>query len=333
MEIPKSMKAVGLAENGAPEVLKIINCEVPLPNDEEILIKVHYAGVNKPDLLQRAGLYNAPPGANPRLGLEVSGEVVSKGRNVGKWDQGDMVTALVPGGGYAEYVKTHQDHALRIPLGLNMNQAAALCETFFTVWTNVFQRGMLKSGEKFLVHGGSSGIGTTAIQLGKAFGADVYTTAGTSKKCERCRELGAICAINYKVDDFVQVLNDKTNKAGMNLVLDMVGGSYTGRNISIMANDARLVLIGFLGGHEATVNFTQVMMKRLIITGSTLRPQSDLNKTKIANDLSEKVWPLIEKGIIKPVMDSTFDIDEVVKSHLRLESSEHIGKITLKVLS
>ena len=213
-----------------------------------------------------------------------------------------------------------------------MNQAAALCETFFTVWTNVFQRGKLKYGDKFLVHGGSSGIGTTAIQLARSFGAEVYTTAGSAEKSSRCEDLGAKAAVNYKRDAFVKMFKDLTNQEGMDLILDMVGGSYTNRNISIMADDARLVFIGFLGGHEANVNFTKIMMKRLLITGSTLRPQSDLNKTKIANELAEKVWPLIDRGEVKPVMDSTYKMEEVVDAHTRLESSQHIGKITLQVL-
>ena len=242
------------------------------------------------------------------------------------------MTALVPGGGYAEFVTTNEDHALRIPTGLDMNQAAALCETFFTVWTNVFLRGKLKAGEKFLVHGGSSGIGTTAIQLANVFGAEVYTTAGTDEKCKRCEALGAQYALNYKSNDFVEFFKEKTNNEGVNLILDMVGGAYTAKNISVMANDARLVLIGFLGGHEANVNFTQVMMKRLVITGSTLRPQSDKNKTEIAEDLARNVWPLIENGEIKPVIDSTYKLEEVIEAHKRLESSNHIGKITLKVL-
>ena len=332
MGTSQSMKAIDIIRPGSPQMLKIINCPIPTPNGHEILIKVHYAGVNRPDALQRAGLYNAPPGASPRLGLEVSGEVASIGKTVSHWKKGDLVTALVPGGGYAEYVTTNENHALRIPDGLDMNQAAALCETFFTVWTNVFQRGKLKQGEKFLVHGGSSGIGTTAIQLARSFGAEVYTTAGSAEKCSRCEDLGAKSAVNYKTDDFVEIFKDLTNQQGMDLILDMVGGSYTNRNISIMADDARLVFIGFLGGHEANVNFTKIMMKRLLITGSTLRPQSDQNKTKIANELSQKVWPLIDKGEIKPVMDSTYKMDKVADAHVRLETSKHIGKITLQVL-
>ena len=326
------MKAVDVLQNGPPEVLKVINCAVPTPDEQEILIKVHFAGVNKPDALQRLGQYKAPLGANPRLGLEVSGEVKAVGKKTKRWKIGDLVTALVPGGGYAEFVTTNEDHALRIPTGLDMNQAAALCETFFTVWTNVFLRGKLKAGEKFLVHGGSSGIGTTAIQLANVFGAEVYTTAGTDEKCKRCEALGAQYALNYKNNDFVELIKEKTNNEGMNLILDMVGGAYTAKNISVMANDARLVLIGFLGGHEANVNFTQVMMKRLVITGSTLRPQSDKNKTEIAEDLARNVWPLIESGEIKPVIDSTYKLEEVIEAHERLESSNHIGKITLKVL-
>ena len=332
MIIPQKMKAVDVLQNGPPEVLKVINCAVPTPDEQEILIKVHFAGVNKPDALQRLGQYKAPLGANPRLGLEVSGEVKAVGKKTKRWKIGDLVTALVPGGGYAEFVTTNEDHALRIPTGLDMNQAAALCETFFTVWTNVFLRGKLKAGEKFLVHGGSSGIGTTAIQLANVFGAEVYTTAGTDEKCKRCEALGAQYALNYKNNDFVELIKEKTNNEGMNLILDMVGGAYTAKNISVMANDARLVLIGFLGGHEANVNFTQVMMKRLVITGSTLRPQSDKNKTEIAEDLARNVWPLIENGEIKPVIDSTYKLEEVIEAHKRLESSNHIGKITLKVL-
>ena len=331
MEITQSMKAVDIVQNGSPEVLKIISCSVPSPGEQEILIKVHFAGVNKPDALQRLGQYNAPPGANPRLGLEVSGEIIATGKKASRWNIGDLVTALVPGGGYAQYVTTNEEHALRIPDGLDMNQAAALCETFFTVWTNVFLRGKLKAGEKFLVHGGSSGIGTTAIQLANAFGAEVYTTAGTDEKCKRCEALGAKYAVNYKLNEFPEVLKEVTNNEGLNLILDMVGGAYTARNISIMATEARLILIGFLGGHEANVNFTQVMMKRLVITGSTLRPQSDKNKSEIADGLSKEVWPLIDSGKIKPVMDSTYDIDDVVEAHKRLDSSNHIGKITLKV--
>ncbi|MDG2474933.1 MAG: NAD(P)H-quinone oxidoreductase [Paracoccaceae bacterium] len=332
MIIPQKMKAVDVLQNGPPEVLKVINCAVPTPGEQEILIKVHFAGVNKPDALQRLGQYKAPLGANPRLGLEVSGEVIAVGKKTKRWKIGDLVTALVPGGGYAEFVTTNEDHALRIPTGLDMNQAAALCETFFTVWTNVFLRGKLKAGEKFLVHGGSSGIGTTAIQLANVFGAEVYTTAGTNEKCKRCEALGAQYALNYKSNDFVEFFKKKTNNEGVNLILDMVGGAYTAKNISVMANDARLVLIGFLGGHEANVNFTQVMMKRLVITGSTLRPQSDKNKTEIAEDLARNVWPLIESGEIKPVIDSTYKLEEVIEAHKRLESSNHIGKITLKVL-
>ena len=326
------MKAIELDGYGSAEVMRMTNCAVPTPALTEVLIKVHYAGVNRPDVLQRAGLYNAPPGANPRLGLEVSGEIVSCGEKVKKWKLGDLVTALVPGGGYSEYVLTNENHALRIPKVLDMNQAAALCETFFTVWENVFLRGKLRAGERFLVHGGSSGIGTTAIQLAKSWGAKVYTTAGSSDKCSRCESLGASHAVNYKTDDFVKVLKEKTDNEGMDLILDMVGGPYTCRNISIMANDGRLVFIGFLGGHQATVNFTKVMIKRLSITGSTLRPQSDEKKRKIASDLLKEVWPLLDEGLVRPIMDSTYNLEDVVKAHQRLERSRHVGKITLKVI-
>lgn len=328
-----SMKAVHMDEHGSPDVLTIRRCQIPVPYGEEVLIKVHYAGVNKPDALQRAGLYNPPADANPLLGLEVSGEIVSVGEKVKKWGIGDLVTALVPGGGYAEYALTNENHALPVPHGLNMNQAAALCETFFTVWTNVFLRGNLKAGEKFLVHGGSSGIGTTAIQLAKAFGAEIYTTAGSELKCASCRKLGARLAVNYKTQNFVDIIKKEIGKAKINLILDMVGGDYTEKNLSLLAEEGRLVLIGFLGGHDAKVNFTRVMMKRLSITGSTLRAQSIQNKTIIAQDLLEKVWPLINAGEVKPVIDSTFQIDDVIEAHKRLEASQHIGKITLKLMN
>ncbi len=328
-----SMNAVHMDKHGPPDVLSIRKCEIPSPTEYDILIKVHYAGVNKPDALQRAGLYNPPLDANPLLGLEVSGEVVFLGKKVKRWNLGDLVTALVPGGGYAEYVVTNENHALRVPNGLNMNEAAALCETFFTVWTNVFLRGNLKVGEKFLVHGGSSGIGTTAIQLAKAFGAEVYTTAGSKEKCAVCKKLGAMLAVNYKTENFVEVIENEIGKAKINLILDMVGGDYTEKNLSLLAEEGRLVFIGFLGGHKATVNFTRVMIKRLLITGSTLRPQSIEKKTEIAQALIKKVWPLIDIGEIRPIIDSTYEIDNVIDAHKKLEKSEHIGKITLKVLA
>ncbi len=326
------MKVIEISKFGNPEVLQLRNEAIPSPTANEILIKVHFAGVNRPDALQRAGLYNPPPGANKLPGLEVSGEIILCGCNVKKWTAGDLISALVPGGGYAEYVVTHQDHALPVPKGLNMNEAAALCETFFTVWTNVFLRGKLKQGEKFLVHGGSSGIGTTAIQLAKVFGAKVYTTAGTKEKCQKCEEIGADLAINYNENDFVEVLKTETDKLGVNLILDMLGASYFNSNINILSNEGRLILIGFLGGTETNFNLAKIMMKRLFVTGSTLRAQSDKNKGDIAKDLYDKVWPLIENRQIKPIMDSTFDLKDAREAHKRLESSEHIGKITLKVL-
>jgi putative PIG3 family NAD(P)H quinone oxidoreductase len=326
------MKAIEISHFGLPEVLKLKEQALPMPGKDEILIKVHYAGVNRPDALQRAGLYNPPKGANSLPGLEVSGEIIATGSSSNVWSKGDLVTALVPGGGYAEYVVTHQSHALPIPKGLNMNQAAALCETFFTVWTNVFLRGNLQKGEKILIHGGSSGIGTTAIQLAKVFGAQVFTTAGTQEKCRRCKELGADLAINYNKDDFVQFIKEHTNKSGVQIILDMMGASYINQNINILSEEGRLILIGFLGGSEATFNLAKIMMKRLVITGSTLRAQSNKNKERIAQDLFEKVWPLISSGKVMPVMDSTFELEDAVSAHSRLEASTHIGKITLRVL-
>ena len=326
--MPKTMRAIEITKPGGPEVLTPCARPVPVPGSGQILIAVDHAGVNRPDALQRAGNYAPPPGASDLPGLEASGVVAATGPDVTRWAVGDKVCALLPGGGYAEYALTHQDHALPIPDGLSMAEAAALCETFFTVWTNLFGRGRLKAGERFLVHGGSSGIGTTAIQLAHAMGARVFTTAGSAEKCAACEGLGAERAINYREADFVEVM---LAEGGANLILDMVGGSYLPRNVRALADDGRLVQIAFLEGPKVELNFAQVMMRRLTITGSTLRPQSDAAKADIAAGLLAQVWPLLAAGRIKPVMDRVFPLDDAAGAHARMESSAHIGKIVLKV--
>jgi NADPH2:quinone reductase len=289
---------------------------------------VEWAGVNRPDALQRAGLYAPPPTASDLPGLEASGEVVALGEGVREVAQGDKVCALLPGGGYAEYVATPAAHCLPIPKGMEMREAACLPETYFTVWSNVFQRGGLQAGERFLVHGGSSGIGTTAIQLAKAFGARVFATAGSDDKCQTCTDLGADRAINYRTEDFVEIMKAE---GGANLILDMVGGDYLPRNVKTLANDGRLVQIAFLQGSKVELNFAQVMMRRLTITGSTLRPQSDLAKARIAEALRAQVWPLLNSGQIKPVMDSEYPLADAAAAHAHMEGGSHIGKIILKV--
>ena len=322
------MRAVEITKPGGPEVLQMTQRPVPVAGHGQVVLKVAYAGVNRPDALQRAGMYAPPPTASDLPGLEASGEVVAIGDGVAGLSVGDQVCALLPGGGYAEYVATPAAHCLPVPDGLSLKEAACLPETFFTVWSNVFTRGGLKAGEQFLVHGGSSGIGTTAIQLANAFGARVFTTAGSDEKCAACLALGAEKAINYKDEDFVEVMKAE---GGADLILDMVGGDYIARNVKVLANDGRLVQIAFLQGSVVELNFAMMMMKRLTITGSTLRPQSDLAKARIAQDLREAVWPLIAGGKVMPVMDSTFDLSEAADAHARMESSGHIGKIVLAV--
>lgn len=331
MTLPTTMRAIEIREPGGPEVLQPVTRPVPTPSAEDILIKVVAAGVNRPDALQRAGAYAPPPDASDLPGLECAGEVVAVGAGVSRWAVGDKVCALLPGGGYAEYVTTHQDHALPVPAGLSMVEAAALCETFFTVWTNVFERGCLEAGEVFLVHGGTSGIGTTAIQLANAMGARVFATAGSAEKCAKCVELGAELAINYNEEDYVEVVKTATSGRGVDLILDMVGGAYIARNIRALAMDGRLAMIAFLGGPKAEINFAQIMAKRITVTGSTLRPRSIQDKAVIAEALREVVWPMIEAGRITPVMDSTFLLEQAVDAHRRIESAGHIGKIVLEV--
>ena len=322
------MRAVEITKPGGPEVLQMTQRPMPVAGHGQVVLKVAYAGVNRPDALQRAGMYAPPPTASDLPGLEASGTVVAIGDGVADLSVGDQVCALLPGGGYAEYVMTPAAHCLPVPDGLSLKEAACLPETFFTVWSNVFTRGGLKAGERFLIHGGSSGIGTTAIQLANAFGARVFVTAGSAEKCTACVALGAERAINYNEEDFVEVMKAE---GGADLVLDMVGGDYIPRNIKVLANDGRLVQIAFLQGPVVELNFAMMMMKRLTITGSTLRPQSDLAKSRIAQDLREAVWPLIAAGKVKPVMDSTFDLADAADAHARMESSGHIGKIVLTV--
>ncbi|WP_323780601.1 NAD(P)H-quinone oxidoreductase [Thalassovita sp.] len=324
----ETMRAVEITEPGGPDVLKL--CDRPMPQAQpgQVVIKVAYAGVNRPDALQRAGAYAPPPTASDLPGLECAGEIVALGEGVSGWAIGDQVCALLPGGGYAEYVATPAAHCLPVPKGMGLKEAACLCETYFTVWSNVFQRGGLKAGERFLIHGGSSGIGTTAIQLAREFGARVFVTVGSQEKAAACARLGAERTILYKDEDFVEVMRAE---GGANLILDMVGGSYIPRNLSALADDGRLVQIAFLQGPKVEVNFAQVMTRRLTLTGSTLRPQSDLAKAKIAESLLENVWPLLDAGKIGPIMDSEFDLANAADAHARLESSGHIGKIVLKV--
>lgn len=322
------MRAVEITEPGGPDVLKLCERPVPQPLAGQVVIKVAYAGVNRPDALQRAGSYAPPPTASDLPGLEASGEIVAIGEGVSGWSLGDQVCALLPGGGYAEFVATPAAHCLPVPQGMSLKEAACLPETYFTVWSNVFQRGGLKAGERFLIHGGSSGIGTTAIQLAREFGARVFVTVGNQEKAAACAALGAERTIIYKDEDFVEVLRAE---GGADLILDMVGGLYIPRNIRTLADDGRLVQIAFLQGPKVEMNFVQVMTRRLTITGSTLRPQSDLAKANIADSLRAEVWPLLDAGKIGPVMDSEFDLADAAKAHARLESSGHIGKIVLRV--
>lgn len=322
------MRAVEITESGGPDVLQLTERPVPTPAYGQVVIRVAYAGVNRPDALQRAGLYAPPPTASDLPGLEAAGEVVAVGEGVQDVALGDQVCALLPGGGYAEYVATPAAHCLPVPAGLSLKEAACLPETYFTVWSNVFTRGGLKAGERFLVHGGSSGIGTTAIQLARSFGARVFATAGSEEKCKACVDLGAEQAINYRDADFVDAMR---SVGGADVILDMVGGDYIPRNLKALAEDGRLVQIAFLSGPKVEVNFVTLMTRRLTMTGSTLRPQSDLAKAKIAQDLAEAVWPRLADGSIAPVMDQEFDLAGAAKAHARMESSGHIGKIVLKV--
>jgi NADPH:quinone reductase len=324
------MRYVNAVEPGGPEVLKVQETEQPTPSDGEVLIKVAAAGINRPEIFQRQGSYPPPKGASPILGLEVAGEVVEAGNSIDQSVIGQKICALTNGGGYAEFVAVPWAQCLPVPANLSLVEAAALPETCFTVWTNVFDRGQLKPGESFLVHGGSSGIGTTAIQMAAALGSRVFATAGNDEKCRACEKLGAEIAVNYREQDFVEVLSAASEK-GVDVILDMVGGDYIGRNMKLAAVDGRIVNIAFLQGSKADVNFLHVLVKRLIMTGSTLRPQPTAAKGAIADALKENVWPHIESGKFKPVIHKIFPLADAAGAHRLMESSEHIGKIVLEV--
>ncbi|MEO0917140.1 MAG: NAD(P)H-quinone oxidoreductase [Pseudomonadota bacterium] len=321
------MKVVEITAPGGPDVLTLAERELPAPGHGEVRLCVAFAGVNRPDALQRAGAYDPPPGASDIPGLEASGTIDAVGPGVPQWSVGDEVCALLPGGGYAEFAVTSADHCLPVPNGLNLAQAACLPETYFTVWTNVMHRGGLRAGETFLVHGGTSGIGTTAIQVAQAFGARVFATAGSAEKCRFCENLGAERGIDYRTEDFVSVMRE-VGRA--DLILDMVGGDYIPRDVKALKDDGRLVFIAFLGGAQAELNFAEVMVRRLTITGSTLRPQSVLAKAAIADALRREVWPLLEAGRIAPVLDQQFSLADAAAAHHALDA-DHIGKIILEV--
>ena len=322
---------MNVVEPGAPEALKLQEMEAPTPLAGEVLIKVAAAGVNRPDVLQRMGLYPPPKGASPTLGLEVAGEICSVGDGVDQKLSGQKVCALTNGGGYAEYVSVPVEQCLPVPAGLSLTEAAALPETCFTVWTNVFDRAGLQPGESLLVHGGSSGIGTTAIQLANALGSRVFATAGSDEKCQACAKLGAEIAVNYRTQDYLEVLSAATDKKGVNVILDMVGGDYISRNIKLAAMDGRIVNVAFLQGSKAEVDFMPELLKRLTLTASTLRPQPTAAKAAIARSLQNKLWPLIEGGQFKPVIYKTFPLSDAAEAHRLMESSAHIGKIMLVV--
>jgi NADPH2:quinone reductase len=327
------MRAIEITVPGGPEVLRVTRRPVPVPAVNEVLIEVAAAGVNRPDVLQRKGGYPPPPGASDIPGLEVAGTIVSAGAGVNGWRPGDRVCALVTGGGYAEYVAAPAPQCLPIPRGLTLIEAAGLPETLFTVWVNVFERAGLKDSETLLIHGGSSGIGVTAIQMARAFGHRVFVTAGSADKCAACEKLGASRAINYRTEDFVAVVKELTGGKGVNVILDMVGGDYVPRELACLADDGRLSLIAFLGGTKAMIDMTDILRRRLTITGSTLRARSVEVKGAIAQVLKEKVWPLIEAGKIRPVIYRTFRLEEASTAHALMESSAHVGKIILEVRS
>ena len=331
MPLPETMTAIAIPKPGGPEALKPETRPLPKPGPTEVLVRVAAAGVNRPDVMQRMGMYPPPPGAPDIPGLEIAGEVVALGDKVTRLRTGDKVCALVPGGGYAEYCVADEAIALPVPKGLSMIEAAALPETFFTVWHNMMERGALKAGETVLIHGGTSGIGTTAIMIAKQFGAKVITTAGSVEKCAACRKLGADVAINYKTEDFVAATKAATGGRGADLIIDIIGGDYVDRNFEAAALEGRIVQVSVQQGTKAIVDMRRLMQKRLTHTGSTLRPRPVPEKAAIARGLLAKVWPLIEAGKIKPVIDSTFPLADAPKAHARMESSAHIGKIVLVV--
>lgn len=330
-DIPQTMTAIAISEHGGPEVLKPEERPVPQPGKDQILIRVEAAGVNRPDVAQRLGRYPPPPGASDLPGLEVAGTVAATGEGVTQWKVGDKVCALCHGGGYAEYVAVHAGHALPVPEGFSMVEAAGIPETFFTVWVNGSMTAGLKKDEWLLIHGGSSGIGTTAIMLAKAIGAKVITTAGTDEKCGFCRKLGADVAVNYKTQDFVEEVKKATDGKGVNVILDMVAGPYVQKNFECCARDARLVQIAVMQGSKMELDIRPISFKRIVWTGSALRPRTDAEKTAIADSLRENVLPFWQAGKCKPVIDSTYPLSDAAKAHARMETSEHIGKIILTV--
>jgi NADPH:quinone reductase len=331
MALPDQMTAIAISAPGGPEVLVPTTLPVPRPGDGEVLVKVAAAGVNRPDVLQRLGGYAPPPGAPDTPGLEIAGEVVAVGAGVRRYRTGERVCALVPGGGYAQYCTVAEINALPIPGDLSLTEAAGLPETFFTVWTNVFDRGRLAPGETLLVHGGSSGIGTTAIMMAKIWGARTYATAGSAEKCRACEDLGAERAINYREEDFVEAVLAATDQRGVDVILDMVGGDYVARNLKAAARDGRIVSIAFLKGSKVEINLLPLMLKRLTMTGSTLRPRSVEEKAEIARALEEHIWPHLASGRIRPVIHKTFPLQDAAGAHALMDSSAHIGKIILTV--
>ena len=331
MSVPDTMMAIDVSRPGGPEVLVPGTRPVPAPAAGEVLIRVEAAGVNRPDVLQRMGRYNPPPGVSDVPGLEVAGRIAALGPGIDGWAVGDAVCALLAGGGYAEHCTAPAAQCLPVPAGLDMAEAAALPETAFTVWSNVFERGALQPGERLLVHGGTSGIGTTAIQLGKAFGAEVFATARGADKARACAELGADHAVDYETEDFVAVVKEATGGTGVDVVLDIVGGDYVQRSVEAMAVDGRYVCIGFVRGPKAEINLAPIMLKRLTLTGSTLRARPVAYKQAIADQLRARVWPLVEQGRFRPVVHATFPLSEAAEAHRLMESNRHVGKIVLRV--
>ena len=329
--LPENMQAIAFNAPGGPDVLRPETVPLPRLRPDDVLIRVAYAGVNRPDCLQRAGAYPPPPGASPLLGLEVSGEIVAVGTEVPREMIGQFVAALTPGGGYAQYCAAHWQHCLPVPDGMLLAEAAALPETLFTVWHNLFERGLARDGESVLIHGGTSGIGTMAIMLAKAFGMQVIVTCGDSAKCDAATRIGADLAINYRETDYVEAVLAHTLGKGVNVVLDMVSGDYVARNLKCLAEDGRHVTIAVLGGAKADINMAAVMMKRLTLTGSTLRPRSDGFKAALADEIADNAWPLFADGELSPVMDMTFPLAEAAAAHARMEAGEHVGKIVLEV--
>ena len=331
MKIPKEMNCIEITKPGGPENLLLVKKQTPKPNQDEVLIKVNAAGINRPDIMQREGRYPPPPGASDIPGLEIAGEIVEINASNTRFKLGDKVCALVSGGGYSSYCNAPIQQTLPIPRGLSFVEAAAIPETFFTVWTNVFDRGNLSKQDTILIHGGTSGIGTTAIQLARAFGAKVFTTVGSDEKCMKTKILGAELSINYKKQDFAEEINHYTNKKGVNMILDMIGAKYFEKNLNILSVNGKLVIIAFQGGFEKKLNLLPILTKRLTVTGSTLRPRSPNEKGIIAESLIKKVWPLIEKGVVMPQIYGTYKLEDASKAHTLMESSQHIGKIVLTV--